>query len=87
MSRRFFIKMLIALGLFPKKFVEAHAPKENYEPLTSIKFLRQVVTKDSRVSRVIMWQADAEEDFLLEYKLVGSLFRSQTARLNLFLRT
>jgi len=71
MSRRFFIKMLIALGLFPKKFVEAHAPKENYEPLTSIKFLRQVVTKDSRVSRVIMWQADAEEDFLLEYKLVG----------------
>ena len=71
MSRRFFIKMLIALGLFPKKFVEAHAPKDNYEPLTSIKFLRQVVTKDSRVSRVIMWQADAEEDFLLEYKLVG----------------
>ena len=76
MSRRFFIKMLIALGLgnfFPKiaKAEEFHAPKDDYKPLTAIKFLRQVVTRDSRVSRMIIWQSDAEKDFLLEYKLVG----------------
>ena len=76
MSRRFFIKILIALGFgnfFPKIAAaeEFHTPKENYEPLTSVKFLRQVVTKDSRSSRMIMWQADAAENFLLEYKLVG----------------
>lgn len=45
-------------------------PRADYEPLT-IKFLRQIITKDSRTSRVIMWQAEAAEDFLLEYKLVG----------------
>lgn len=70
MSRRFFIKLLIALGLLPKKFVEAHTPQDGYEHLT-VKFLRQIITKDSRSSRMIMWQADAAEDFLLEYKLVG----------------
>jgi len=71
MNRRFFIKILIALGLFPKKFVEAHAPQDNYAPLTSIEFLRQIVTKDSRNSRVIMWQAATEEKFLVEWRLVG----------------
>ena len=80
MNRRFFIKILIALGLgayLPKNWAEAarldelHTPQDGYEPLTSVKFLRQVVTKDSRSSRMIMWQADAAENFLLEYKLVG----------------
>ena len=71
MSRRFFIKILIALGLFPKKFVEAHASQDEYEPLTSIEFLRQIVTKDSRNSRMIMWQAATEEKFLVEWRLVG----------------
>jgi len=71
MSRRFFIKILIALGLFPKKFVEAHAPQDDYEPLTSIEFLRQIVTKDSRNSRMIMWQAATAEKFLVEWRLVG----------------
>ena len=79
MSRRFFIKVLIALGLgayFPKlaeaeRLDELHTPQDGYEPLTSVKFLRQVVTRDSRVSRVIMWQADAEEPFQVEWQLVG----------------
>ncbi|MBR0262238.1 MAG: metallophosphoesterase [Selenomonadaceae bacterium] len=79
MSRRFFLKILIALGLgtyFPKlaeasRLDELHTPQDGYEPLTSVKFLRQVVTKDSRTSRLIMWQAESAEDFLLEWKLVG----------------
>ena len=76
MSRRFFLKILIALGLgayFPKlaQAEELHAPKENYEPLAGIKFLRQVVTRDSRVSRTLMWEADAAENFSVEYFLVG----------------
>ncbi|MBQ6759190.1 MAG: metallophosphoesterase [Selenomonadaceae bacterium] len=79
MSRRLFIKVLIALGLgayFPKlaeaeRLDELHTPQDGYEPLTSVKFLRQVVTRDSRVSRVIMWQAEAEEPFQVEWQLVG----------------
>ncbi|MBR0290130.1 MAG: metallophosphoesterase family protein [Selenomonadaceae bacterium] len=80
MSRRFFIKILIALGLgayLPKNWAEAarldelHTPQDGYEPLTSVKFLRQVVTRDSRSSRMIMWQADAVENFLLEWRAVG----------------
>ena len=71
MNRRFFIKILIALGLFPKKFVEAHMPQDGYEPLTSVKFLRQIITKDSRSSRMIMWQSYEEENFLVEWRLIG----------------
>ena len=75
MSRRFFLKILIALGLgnfFPKIAAaeEFHTPQDGYEPL-SVKFLRQVVTKDSRSSRMIMWQADSQENFSVEYRLVG----------------
>ena len=79
MSRRFFIKILIALGLgayFPKlaeaeRLDELHTPQDGYEPLTSVKFLRQVVTKDSRSSRMIMWQSDSAENFQVEWQLVG----------------
>ena len=76
MNRRFFIKILIALGFgnfFPKIAAaeEIHTPKDGYEPLTSINFLRQVITKDSRTSRMIMWESDAVENFLLEYKIIG----------------
>lgn len=79
MSRRFFIKILLALGLgayFPKlaeagRLEELHTPQDGFEPLTSVKFLRQVVTRDSRSSRVIMWESDAEENFLLEWRQVG----------------
>ncbi len=79
MSRRLFVKLLIALGLsswFPSlteaaRLDELHTPQDGYEPLTGVKFLRQVVTRDSRSSRVIMWQADAAEDFQLEWRLVG----------------
>ena len=79
MSRRLFIKILLALGLgnFFPKFAEAarldelHTPQDGYRPLTSAKFLRQVVTKDSRTSRMLMWQADAQENFSVEWQLVG----------------
>ncbi len=80
MSRRFFIKFLVALGLgayLPKNWAEAarldelHTPQDGYEPLTSVRFLRQVVTKDSRSSRMIMWESESEENFLLEWKMVG----------------
>ena len=62
MSRRFFLKILIALGLgayFPKlaeaaRLEELHTPQDGYAPLTSVKFLRQVVTRDSRSSRTII---------------------------------
>ena len=75
MSRRFFLKILIALGLgnfFPKIAAaeEFHTPKGDFS-LLNVKFLRQIVTSDSRSSRMIMWQADSLEKFLLEYKLVG----------------
>lgn len=79
MSRRFFLRILIALGLgayFPSlaeasRSDELHTPQDDYEPLMSVKFLRQVVTRDSRSSRMIMWQADAEENFSVEWQLVG----------------
>lgn len=75
MSRRFFLKILIALGLsnFFQKIAAAeefHTPKDNFKPL-NVKFLRQIVTKDSRTSRMLMWQADSAENFFLEYKIVG----------------
>ncbi len=79
MSRRFFLKILIALGLgayFPKiaeaeRLDELHTPQDGYESLTAVKFLRQVVTKDSRSSRTLMWQSDSAENFSVEYKFVG----------------
>ena len=79
MSRRLFIKILLALGLgnfFPKlaeaqRLDELHTPQDGYEPLTNVKFLRQIVTKDSRTSRMLMWQVDSQENFSVEYKLVG----------------
>ena len=81
MSRRFFIKLLLSLGLgayFPKlveaaRFEKLHKPQDGYKPLRQVKFLRQIVTKDSRNSRVIMWQSDEKLiDVQLEYKLVGN---------------
>ena len=48
MSRRLFIKILLALGLgnfFPKlaeaqRLDELHTPQDGYEPLMNVKFLR-----------------------------------------------
>ncbi len=79
MSRRLFVKILIALGLgayFPKlaaaeRTEELHTPQDGYAPLTSVEYLWQVVTRDSRASRVIMWQSYEAEDFRLEWRLVG----------------
>ena len=79
MSRRLFIKFLLALGLgtyFPRlteaaRLDELHTPQDGYQPLTTVKFLRQIVTRDSRSSRMLMWQADAAENFSVEWQLVG----------------
>lgn len=79
MSRSYLTKILIAFGLgkyFPKlaevsRLDELHTPQDGYAPLTSIKFLRQVVTKDSRTSRMIMWESESDEKFLLEWRLIG----------------
>ena len=80
MNRRFFIKFLLSLGLgayFPKlteaaRFENLHYPQDNYKPLRSVKFLRQIVTKDSRISRTLMWQSDEKiKNVRLEYFLIG----------------
>ena len=80
MSRRLFIKFLLSLGLgayFPKlaeaaRFEKLHQPQDGYKPLRQVKFLRQIITKDSRTSRVIMWQCDEELNGVqVEYELIG----------------
>ena len=80
LSRRLFIKFLLSLGLgayFPKlveaeRFENLHEPQDGYKPLRQVKFLRQIVTKDSRTSRVIMWQCDEKlADVKVEYELIG----------------
>ena len=80
MNRRFFIKILLSLGLgayFPQlaeaaRSEKLHQPQDGYKLLRAVKFLRQIVTADSRNSRVIMFQADAEiSNVKLEYKMIG----------------
>lgn len=80
MNRRFFIKVLLSLGLgayFPKLTEAArldylHKPQDNFSPLYEVKFLRQIITNDSRNSRMIMFQSDSEiKNLKLEYFLVG----------------
>ena len=80
LSRRLFIKFLLSLGLgayFPKlaeaaRFEKLHEPQDGYKPLRQVKFLRQIVTKDSRTSRVIMWQCDEElSGVQVEIELIG----------------
>ena len=70
---------MLSLGLgtyFPKLTKAAqvetlHEPQDGFKPL-KIKFLRQIVTKDSTDSRVLMWQSDAKFDGVkVEYKLAG----------------
>ena len=79
MSRRLFIKLLLSLGLgayFPNlveasRYEELHTPQDGYEPLRQVKFLRQLITQDSRTSRVIMWQCEKLLDVQLELELIG----------------
>lgn len=80
MNRRFFIKILLSLGLgayFPKlaeasKNEQFHQPQDGYKPLRAVKFLRQIVTADSTNSRVLMWHADEKlSGVKLEYKMIG----------------
>ena len=79
MNRRFFIKFLLSLGLgayFPKlteaaRLETLHEPNDGFKPL-NVKFLRQIVTKDSRSSRVVMWQYDEILGGVkVEYKVAG----------------
>ena len=78
MSRRFFLKILLSLGFgayFPKfaeaaRLEEFHRPQDGYKPLTAVKFLRQIVTEDSRTSRILMWQSDKKiDDIKIEAKI------------------
>lgn len=80
MNRRFFLKILLSLGLgsyFPKlteaaRFDYLHTPQDNYKPFYSVKFLRQIITADSRTSRILMWQSDDEiKNIQLEYFFIG----------------
>ena len=80
MNRRFFLKFLLSLGLgayFPKlteaaRFEQLHHPQDGYKSLNEVKFLRQIVTNDSRTSRTLMWQSDEEiKNIRLEFFLVG----------------
>ena len=79
MNRRLFIKFLLSLGLgayFPNLAKAAqvetlHEPQDGFKPL-EVKFLRQIVTKDSTASRVLMWQSDEKfSGAKVEYKLAG----------------
>ena len=55
-----------------EKVSELHQPRDGYEPLLAVKFLRQIVTADSKTSRVVMWNSDAEiSNVKFEYKLIG----------------
>lgn len=77
MNRRIFIKFLLSLGLgayFPQltEAAEIHQPQDGYKLLRAVKYLRQIVTADSRTSRMLMWQSDAQiENVKLEYRLIG----------------
>ena len=70
MSQRFFKNILRKLGI--AEIQELHQPQEGYKPLLAVKFLRQIVTADSKTSRVVMWNFDAEiSNVKFEYKLIG----------------
>ncbi len=81
MSRRFFIKILLSLGLgayFPGLAKAAaieenfHTPHDGYKILSGLKFFRQIVTPDSRTSRTLMWYSERElDDAKIEYFPVG----------------
>lgn len=60
------------LSKFETSRAENHQPQEGYKPLLAVKFLRQIVTADSKTSRVIMWNSDEEIlNVKLEYKMIG----------------
>lgn len=80
MSRRFFLKLLLSLGLgayFPKlteaaRFEQLHQPQDGYKSLSAVKFLRQLITNDPRTSRILMWQSDEEiKNISVEFFLIG----------------
>lgn len=49
-----------------------HQPQDGYKPLNAVKFLRQIITADSRTSRLLMWHSDEKlKNVRLEYKMIG----------------
>lgn len=64
-------------NFFPKlsqaaQFENLHEPQRIFSSLNKIKFLRQIITKNSQTSRLVMWQTDEEiKNFQLEFFLVG----------------
>ena len=83
MNRRFFIKFLLSLGFgayFPQlaeasRLEKLYQPQDGFKPLTAVKFLRQMVTKNPATSRMIMWQTNKEiKNVRLEYFLDGENF-------------
>ena len=51
---------------------ENHQPQDGYKPFNAVKFLRQIVTADSKTSRVVMFQsAEKLSNAKLEYKMIG----------------
>lgn len=62
---------------FPKlaeaeRFYSLHQPQDNFKPLRSVKFLKQLITKNPQTSRILIWQSDEEiKNFQLEYFLFG----------------
>lgn len=60
------------LSHFEKSRAENHKPQEGFKPLIDVKFLRQIVTANSKNSRVVMWNSDAEiSNVKFEYKMLG----------------
>lgn len=75
MPRRFFIKLLVALGLskfFPSLTEAADAPVDarDYKKLSLN--IEQIITADPRTSRTLMWRSTyRSENASVEYKLIG----------------
>ena len=81
LSRRQFMKLTgsALLTLSFGRLTPAEATAQRWQPLQTIKtaldarYIRQIITADSRTSRTIMWQADEPEPSAqVEYRTAGS---------------
>ena len=69
---KFFKEILSNLSFQKLPESKFHQPQGNYKMLDKVKFLRQVVTADSTISRVIMFNADEKlSNVKIEYKMIG----------------
>jgi len=70
LSKKFLQAVLKKFGI--GEVEKLHKPQDGYKPFFAVKFLRQIVTADSKTSRVVMWNSDAEiSNVKFEYKLIG----------------